>query len=242
MASLSDDEREVPLHHLRPFGSGLYNKKIKFVPAESGDLSTTVEAPAAPLGKTVSDLYLSMVLPKRPQSEPVTSKETESAGAGQICEICRLPVTPPPEGVADATLEKSSVGQRYKPHRHETTLAHQLCLEHSHPPSHLDRRRLGLSVLESQGWDADARQGLGPSGEGMRFPIKTVPKDDKFGLGAEVPKNAPGKEKPKEKPKPLDAGKVRKMAREDKKRSEKLRQEIFGNVDLEKYLGTGSGV
>jgi len=238
MASLSDDEREeVPLHRLRPFGSGLFHKKINFVPAESGNLDTTAGTRAAEApGKAVSDLYLSMVLCKGAQSEANLARDTRDGAAGEICDICKLSVattavTPPGDGLS---------GQTYAAPGHEATLAHQVCLAHSHPPSSIDRRRLGLSVLEAQGWDADARRGLGPAGEGMRFPLKPVPKDDKLGLGVAIPKDV-AEQQVKQKPKLLDAKKVRKMAQEDKKRSAKLRQELFGNVDLEKYLGTSSG-
>jgi len=236
MASLSDDEsEEVPLHRLRPFGTGLYNKKIAFVPAASGDLNTTAGAPAEAQGKAVSDLYLSMVLCRGPQAEPALAEEAQDESTRvELCEICRLPVG------SGGAPDEAAAGRARKAPSHETTLAHQVCLTHSHPPSAVDRRRMGLSVLEARGWDADARRGLGPDGEGMRFPLKTVPKDDKLGLGIAVPKDG-AEGKAKEKPKLLDAKKVRKMAQEDKKRSAKLRQELFGNVDLEKYLGKGAG-
>jgi hypothetical protein len=97
---------------------------------------------------------------------------------------------------------------------------------------------MGLNILESYGWDPDARAGLGAAQQGIQFPLKPKPKDDQLGIGVVVPKDVP---KRKEKPELLDAGKVRKMAQQDKKRAERLRQQFYGNPDLEKYLGPGYG-
>lgn len=95
---------------------------------------------------------------------------------------------------------------------------------------------MGLSVLENQGWDPDSRTGLGAGGQGAHYPIKVKPKDNNLGIGVVVPKAFRIK-KEKEKPKLLDAKKVRKMAADDRKRTDKLQQQIFGRVDLERYLG-----
>lgn len=97
---------------------------------------------------------------------------------------------------------------------------------------------MGMSVLQSQGWDPDARRGLGASQQGIQFPLKTKPKDDKLGIGVEVPKDFVPKKK--EKAQTYDAKKVRKMVADDRRRQEKLRQQIFGNPDIEKYLGEGA--
>jgi hypothetical protein len=73
--------------------------------------------------------------------------------------------------------------------------------------------------------------------QGMQYPIKVTPKDDKLGIGVKVPKNLEARKK--EKVQKLDAKKVRNMAVEDKKRREKLQRQFYGNGDLEKYLGSG---
>ncbi|CAN8103095.1 unnamed protein product [Discula destructiva] len=98
---------------------------------------------------------------------------------------------------------------------------------------------MGLSILEAAGWDPDARTGLGAEGQGVQHPIKVKPKDDRLGVGVVVPKDFLAK-RVKEKPKLLDAKRVRKMAVEDRKRTDRLQEQIFGKVDLERYLGKGA--
>ncbi|KAI6091414.1 hypothetical protein F4821DRAFT_255233 [Hypoxylon rubiginosum] len=219
----SDPEYDIPLQDKRPFGSGLKRKRIAFVPASDGNLETTEEkAPAKP-SQSISDLYLSIVMPKE--------KEAEEAKAGTtplVCEICQLPLdqVTEPEG-------KPRSGAR----PHEASIAHQVCMAHSHPPSALDRSRMGLNILQTQGWDPDSRKGLGAEQQGMQYPIKVKPKNDTLGIGVKVPKNLPVKKE--EKVKTYDAKKVRKMVEEDKKRHERLRRQFYGNSDVEKYLGTG---
>ncbi|KAJ0117935.1 hypothetical protein J7T55_014385 [Diaporthe amygdali] len=227
---MSGDEREddyddVPLHHRKPFGSGLRRNEIKFVPALNEDPNTAKQPGGQTNGKSISDFYLNMVL-KKP--EPATMQKQPATVA--ICDICKIPLTPTDKAASDGSSSGMTGGH------HESSIAHQVCLAHSHPPSALDRTRMGLSVLESQGWDPDARTGLGAAGQGTHYPIKAKSKDDRLGIGVVVPKDFEAK-KEKEKPKLLDAKKVRKMAAEDRKRADRLQQRIFGRVDLEKYLG-----
>lgn len=61
-----------------------------------------------------------------------------------------------------------------------------------------------------------------------------------MGLGLVLPKEE--ERRKKEKKIGLDAGKVRKLAEKDKRKGEKLRQMFYGNSEVEKYLGGGSGV
>ncbi|KAK3318438.1 hypothetical protein B0H66DRAFT_237725 [Apodospora peruviana] len=218
-----DDYNEVPLQHKRPFGSGLHRKAIAFVPA-TGDTKSLTAVPAAEAKRpqqSVSDLYRSMVLPHD------NIKTHSSLGAPDeriMCEICKLPLD-------------SLAAEHPTARRHETSLAHQLCLPHSHPPSAIDRSRMGLSYLSAHGWDPDARKGLGAAQQGIQFPVKTKPKDDKLGIGLQLPKNLPA---PKPKAKLLDAGKVRKLVKEEKRKAERIRQQLYGGKDLEKYLGLGA--
>lgn len=218
-----DDADEVPLQYKRPFGSGLKRKRVVFVPASSGNLDSVDERKPSEAPKSVADTYLSIVLPK--ETENASIGETSAAGLN-VCDICNLPVDESP-GATDT--EKAS----RRPH--QASIAHQVCMEHSHPPSSLDRSRMGLGVLQAQGWDPDARTGLGALNQGISFPIKGKPKYDTLGLGVKVPKDFAAKKK--EKPQLLNAKKVRKMAAEDKKRHEKLRHQFFGNSEVEKYLG-----
>ncbi|KAI1481609.1 hypothetical protein K445DRAFT_313803 [Daldinia sp. EC12] len=230
----SDPEYDVPLQHKRPFGSGLKRKRVVFVPASSGGLNTTEETTSAKPSKSVADLYLSIVLPKEKEKGTSQSSSAESSDATtnpRACEICQLPLEEPLENGTDLN-EKTKTSSR----PHEASIAHQVCLAHSHPPSALDRSRMGLNVLQSQGWDPDSRKGLGVEEQGMQYPIKVKPKNDTLGIGVQVPKILPPK---KEKAKTYDAKKMRKMALEDKKRHEKLRRQLYSNSDVEKYLGSG---
>lgn len=225
-----DEIKDVPLHHMKPFGSGLRRNEIKFVPASNEDSTVTEKASSKSSGQNVRDFYLNMVL-KRPTADQATSKEIEETP--EVCEICKMPLTS--TTITDGKPDSSSS----KAGRHEASIAHQVCLTHSHPPSALDRNRMGLSVLEAAGWDPDSRIGLGAAGQGVQYPIKVKPKEDRLGVGVVVPKDFQVK-KQRERPKMLDAKKVRKMAADDRKRTDKLQQQIFGKVDLEKYLGQGA--
>ncbi|ETS82620.1 hypothetical protein PFICI_04496 [Pestalotiopsis fici W106-1] len=218
-----DDEAEMPLHSKRAFGAGLHRRPIAFVPAKAGGLATTRE-PAAP-ARSIADFYLEMVLPKDGNS----GSSTPDAAPVLVCEVCQLPMEE--EDPTESQPGKPSV------RRHEASLAHQVCITHSHPPSALDRSRMGLSVLQSQGWDPDSRKGLGAVEQGIQYPIKAKEKRDNLGIGVKVPKNLETYKK--EKPQKLDAGKVRKMAAEDKKRRDRLQRQFYGNGELEKYLGSG---
>lgn len=222
-----EDTYEIPLQDQKVFGAGIKRKRVKFVP--STEPSATVQASSNASTRSVGDFYLSLVLKDSKdaskQTPPVVSRSTElpSQPAIETCEICNLPIQ------THDTLE----GSNLRPH--EASLAHQVCLTHSHPPSHLDRNRKGLAYLSSYGWDPDSRLGLGASGQGIQFPIKTKPKDDKMGIGVVLPKVS--ERRKKEKVEKLDAGKVRKMHEKDKRRAEKLREMFYRNDDVERYLG-----
>ncbi|KAI0537674.1 hypothetical protein GGR58DRAFT_470858 [Xylaria digitata] len=222
----NDESEEVPLQHKRPFGSGLKRKQVVFVPASSGNLNSTEESEpseSSKPSKSVSDIYLSIVMPKETKE---TCTDGTNTPAPDICDICKLPLNRASDA-ADAGKSSS------RPH--QASIVHQVCITHSHPPSALDRSRLGLAVLQAQGWDPDARNGLGALNQGISFPIKAKPKNDTLGLGVEVPKDIATKKK--EKPQMLNAKKVRKMASDDKKRHEKLMHQFYGNPEVEKYLG-----
>lgn len=234
-----DDLDDVPLQHRKPFGSGLRRNEIKFVPASNADSEVAKHQQSKTSGQSISDFYLSMVLKKSPETA-ATHKGKEPAKA-TLCEICSMPVSAAPDDNTSSGVTNSN-NRRPAPGHHEASIAHQVCLAHSHPPSALDRSRMGLTVLAAQGWDPDARAGLGLEGQGTQYPVKVKPKEDRLGVGVVVPKDG-GSTKPKkerERPKLLDAKKVRKMAAEDRKRADKLQRELFGRVDLERYLGPGA--
>jgi G-patch domain len=252
MDAMSDDDTyEIPLQEQRVFGAGIKRKRVKFVPSAASSPATHISSGAS--ATSVSAFYLNLVLPsgdetsKEASPAPVSQSRTPNLSESsqqsrseqlepQICEICNLPHTSTPNGgAAEETSEERDALAKLRPH--EASLAHQVCLTHSHPPSHLDRNRKGLAYLSSYGWDPDARVGLGASGQGIQYPIKPKPKDDKLGIGVVLPKEADRRKK--EKVEKLDAGKVRKLHEKDKKKAERLREMFYRNDDVEQYLRGG---
>lgn len=230
---MSDVEDSTPLEVQRMFGAGIKRKRIDFVPA--GGAST--ESTRQPNPPTLTgDKYLSIVLKNGASSSEFNTSNTQAPNAseslshhqlepkGAVCEICRLPI----KASDDASTTSSEP--------HEASIAHQVCLQHSRPPSHLNRDRQGLKYLSSYGWDPDSGLGLGATGEGIRVPIKVKVKNDTVGLGVELRETKKGPEKNVEL---LDAKKVRKKNLEDRKKREKLQQMFYGNDDVERYLGGG---
>lgn len=223
-----DDELETPLQDQRTFGAGLKLKQVKFVSSSTtdhGDIAaSSVQARNA---EDISNRYLDLVLPSRPDVQHVTPTllgSKQDVQAMILCEVCNQPVS-----------SKTSTTS------HDASLVHQICLPHSHPPSAIDRKRKGLSILAAHGWDPDARLGLGAHGQGRTIPIKTVSKDDKLGIGVVLPKGElekrlAKKQIEKEAGKKLDAGRVRKAYSEDSKKREALQKLFYGRDDVEKYL------
>ena len=176
--------------------------------------STTESSTIANPNPSVGDKYLSIVL-KKQQSQQETVQDQE---AHAICDVCGQP-------------SRES---------HLSSISHQLCLEHSHPPSHLPREHVGLKILERSGWDPDSRLGLGATGEGIRIPIKIKVKNDTVGLGIEPRQRESGKifeVKSNDGVKRLNAKEVRKQDEEGRKRAQKLQLSFYGK-DLSQYLGT----
>lgn len=83
------------------------------------------------------------------------------------------------------------------------------------------------------GWDPDARVGLGRTGEGIRYPIKPVLKDDKLGVGIKPRKGeAPAKVVKKK----VGVREARKIEKERRARRMKLMGELGGGMDVEGIL------
>jgi len=231
MADDYDDDYFVPLVDQRVFGAGIKRKRVAFVPA-----SNNVSSLPRTIGeaRSAGDRYLSIVLNKTADGPdhikdmiptPVSANESNLSN----CPICGQPISDVEEGDGS----------------HATSIAHQVCLEHSHPPSHLDRSRSGLKYLQDYGWDPDARKGLGAQQEGIRVPIKAKRKNNTLGIGVQ-PRDDDEEVKVKQRKiqKPaeeeivrLDAKAVIKMDREKKKRAERLRQSFYGD-DFSSYLGS----
>lgn len=255
-----DDSYEIPLQDQRVFGAGIKRKRVKFVPSTSS--TGTAPPNTKQNAKSISDLYLSLVLPKEasptevsaqtsPKSSSISQVSSEGNRASEdstdgpgLCDICRLPLVSSDDMKIATVTRRSSTDtiqpnqhQPPRPRPHEASLAHQVCLTHSHPPSHLDRNRKGLTYLSAYGWDPDARLGLGAKGQGIQYPIKAKAKDDKMGIGVVLPEER--ERLKKRKLEKLDAGKVRKLYETDKRKGERLREMFYRNDDVERYLGKG---
>ncbi|EXJ78627.1 hypothetical protein A1O1_09028 [Capronia coronata CBS 617.96] len=252
------DENEdyfLPVEDQRVFGAGIRRKKITFVPASSSD--SIIQEGTVPKPKSTSssaERYLSIVLPKSvnekdnteeqdtPESGAYAGGRTEAGEQGHggpgssedvasICPVCKLPLPSPNDQEA---IEA-----------HESSIAHQLSLEHSHPPSHLDREHVGLRYLTTYGWDPDSRKGLGARQEGITIPIKPKEKKNTAGLretagedGGRITKRKAATKK-EEKVVRLNAKQVRLKEMEMKKKAERLRRTFYG-PSLEQYLGLNS--
>jgi G-patch domain len=228
MSQEEEEEYFLPLQDQQVFGAGIRRKRVPFVYAQSESATTSQAYPNPGLGEK----YLSIVLPQSPEKAENTQeclkesrKDKVAATSSEvICAICSLPI-------ASATPTSSSPS---KPH--DSSIAHQVCLSHSHPPSHLDRENVGVRYLSSYGWDPDARLGLGTTGTGIRTPIKSKIKNDTVGLGVKdgdrvrVQKESKGTVR-------LNAKQLRILEIAEKKREAKLRQDFYGK-DLDAYLGT----
>ena len=226
MASQEEEECFIPLVGQRVFGAGIKRKRIAFVPATSTENLT---APTTPETASVADRYLEIVLKKGSKANDADSEPSRASNAPPapsihtVCAVCKQPISADTGEAVEA---------------HESSIVHQLCLEHSHPPSHLDRQHVGLKYLTRYGWDPDSRLGLGARADGIRAPVKRRQKRDTVGIGfgeggedEMVKKSAVKKE---EKGVRLNATQVRAMNDESRKGAENLRHAFYGQ-DLEKY-------
>ncbi|KAF4985972.1 hypothetical protein F66182_16872 [Fusarium sp. NRRL 66182] len=141
-------------------------------------------------------------------------------------------------------IETTSTTTKHIPH--EASMVHQICLQHSHPPSHLDRTRHGLRYLASYGWDPDSRVGLGAEGRtGILQPIKPKAKTSTSGLGLRkedeeaIAARKGLRIQQREERQKLNAKQVRLAHLADKKKGEKLRELFYASDDIQRYLGSG---
>jgi hypothetical protein len=191
----------------------------------------TVSTPPSPTASSKPDLE-----EQKPDGKVADSITTQT----QRCEVCHLPLTTNKIS-NDSTGGNRVVRLRSTPH--EASLAHQVCLTHSHPPSHLDRTRHGMRYLASYGWDPDNRLGLGAAGrEGIREPIKAKAKNDTSGLGMKIDENALAakqklQQQQQEERNKLNAKQVRLRAMADRKKGDQLRELFYGSDDIQRYLG-----
>ncbi|KAJ2903581.1 hypothetical protein MKZ38_009634 [Zalerion maritima] len=220
----------IPLHKLQPFSAGLHRRKVNFVPASDSVLKTTTASndSTSTTSRSAADSYLNIVLPKEAQPDP--GGATEQQASPRVCETCKLPIIF--QGGGEPARSDSAARKA-----HEAGIVHQFCVTHSHPPSALDRSRMGLAVLSSHGWDPDSRRGLGAEGQGIINPIKPSPKSDKLGIG--MKETLPAAAKVEKKKKILSAKEARRHAENEKRRHQALMNQFHGNPDVTKYLGGG---
>jgi hypothetical protein len=225
MSESDEDYYSVPLKDQRYFGAGIKRQRVHFVPSSTSE-STTPAGASTPSALSASERYLQIVLNKA-SSEPPPASELPLGKTGpKTCDVCKSQY----EGDEAA---------------HCSSLVHQIALPHSHPPSALDRSRKGLSILQSYGWNPDERLGLGAQREGILHPVKAKEKRDTVGLGVNLNNDEPTlkkKRKVTDKPKPvemLDAGKIRKLEQNNKKKHERLQSLFYSNDEVDKYLGAG---
>ncbi len=235
-----DGALDTPLHRLPAFDTGLRRQRIAFVKAGE-TLSSPASSPACAVpSDNVAAVYLGIVLggaaaaqtdenaaTPRPQSAPPGL--AASSPPAFFCEACRLPLpSSSPAAVAD----------------HESSLVHQVALGHSKPPSALDRSRFGLAVMAAQGWDPDSGLGLGRDQQGMPYPIRARARPDRQALGADAPRDGDIASPSSSATVPSTAAGVpqnsrkhrRKMEEDRRRRHDRLREQIMGNRDLDKYL------
>lgn len=226
---------DIPLQHKKPFGAGLKRKRsVAFVRASDPELHTTAAATTqapTPSKDSIADLYLNLVM-KGKEGTPRDTKDTkqprpekpeapqEQAAHTPICPTCNVSLDDTPDALR----------------KHEASIPHQVALAHSHPPSSIDRSRMGLSYLSSFGWDPDARRGLGAEGQGIRDPIKVRPKDDTLGLGVVIPQEFVDKAK-EPKPQKLSIKELRRREVEEKRRGERLHELFYRSDDVLRHLG-----
>lgn len=253
MADSDEEMYTVPLRDQRYFGAGIKRKRVQFVPSSS-NVTGNAPPPADGSATSASARYLSIVM--KTQSEPPSAPVTQTPKHIDIPSSDHAPVKDP-----EVDQQQSQETDRRQPattcpvcnlsfnsadssNTHESSLVHQVCLPHSHPPSALDRKRKGITMLQFYGWDPDKRVGLGASGEGILHPIKAKEKRDTVGLGVGREDELQGRKRGKAKEQPkkvekLDAGKIRKLEMEEKKRDQRLREMFYANEDVQKYLGGG---
>lgn len=244
------------------FGAGIKRKRVPFVPSSDTVTLSTTSAPVtvssspAPGASSIADKYLSIVLPSSSRSD-IDLSNNVSTGT-DLCEVCRLPLKGTPKHLKqdDEKEPQCSASEPSDLVPHEASLAHQVCLPHSHPPFAIDRTGKGYRYLSSYGWDPDSRAGLGPTGSGIQIPLKSKIKNDTVGLGVgswrDEIENTGGKRherklkrlrereetnKVKNTPK-LNAKQVRLQEEAKKNQGERLRDIFYRSEDVEKYLGS----
>ncbi|KAL5114657.1 hypothetical protein ACEQ8H_007450 [Pleosporales sp. CAS-2024a] len=211
------DFATIPFTQQPAYGRGLWKNPIQFVSATPDtQQNTTPQAKE----NTLAEKYLAIMFPDG-QPQP-------KAEAYPACGICGEPV------------------KERDPRMHYLSPAHQATLPRAPIPSAMDRTRMGLKYMSKHGYDVDARVGLGANGQGILFPLVPKEKRDKLGLGIDKKEHEKkrvlgGASIADVKQGRLDAGKVRKLAKIEKRKHDKLHRIFYGDDEVEKYLGQLEG-
>ncbi len=111
-------------------------------------------------------------------SQQLNRSDPGTAGTGEpsssyICDICQQPVYDTPTS------------------SHSVSICHQFSCQHksSSLPYILPQTNKGFQMMVKSGWDPE--KGLGSDGQGRKFPIKTVLKRDRSGVGITGLSNVP---------------------------------------------------
>ncbi|CAK7232914.1 hypothetical protein SBRCBS47491_008431 [Sporothrix bragantina] len=229
-----DGASDTPLHRLPGFGTGLHRQRVAFVKAGEAPASKSSPSSGSLSGGNVSDLYLSIVMGQSTTTTTTTASAATatktSADETTACEVCRLPLTSSALAAA---------------HHHETCLVHQVSLDHSKPPSALNRSRFGLAIMSAQGWDPDSGRGLGVDQQGMPYPIEARLRPERQALGNPPSSSQSSRSRPTgtaaSDPAPARNRKytrkqLRAMEEDRRRRHDRLREQIMGSRDLDKYL------
>ena len=233
---MADDDEEyfLPLEDQRVFGAGIKRRRIAFVSPSSSRTSIDASRSHPAAAPDAGDLYLSIVLPQG-TSHTITAtaatkdldKASEVRGLESDkplrCSVCDLPIH---QGCGTSEDGATII--------HDSSIAHQVCLAHSHPPSHLDHNSAGLKYLSNYGWDPYSRVGLGARADGIRAPVRSKLKNNTVGLGVKLQDCTKAQ---KRAPIRLNAKQTRKQEADGKRREAMLRQTFYGKV-LEEYLGS----
>jgi hypothetical protein len=201
-----DDEIQLPPAR-NHFDFALRKNAVKFLPASIPQAETPQQKNP---GSILTDFYLSRGLIS--SDKPCEDSDVPDA---ILCEYCKILVDP------------------LKLAEHQSSFQHELNRPHIYPPSAIDRTRKGVAFLQSKGWDPDSRKGLGASGEGILYPIKTKENTAKQGLGApERPVTLEKQPKADSKvEKKLNPRQKRRQEEQEKKRRDRQLHDLFYGKD-----------
>ena len=212
---------------------GTKRRCVHFV-SERGDDGDLGKASAAPsVVRSAADLYAGVVFRNRYQSAADAIQAVAQPGLDDSniarCDICG-----------------ATVGNRDGPDEsHGISLAHQLSLPQSKPPSAIDRKHNAFRYMSAQGWDPDEGKGLGAAGQGRVRPIDAKKRKDRAGIDVtkkpnedeEVNSRRENEKSHKVIKRSLTRREQREETRKKRHQDNKFEDLFYGNEEVYKYLG-----